>query len=285
MIEICVISNTCVTLVGNTKDKLLKRLALLFSMDPQELLSSLGLNPTDSKIYLALLGQGNLRAGILAKMTQSPRNKVYESLDRLLAKGLMHKLATKPATFSCASTQKLRDLVSLQQNHLQTILDSIPLLEPSSDLPRTFQDTILLIKGQREIVHKIRDQMKQVRQETLSSVRSLVDDPALVRLTADAIERGVRVRMICVETGTNVSTIRKFAATGAQIRLFDQHKYGPQSVRFSVFDDKACRFTIGKPEMRRPEDYLTIWSESPGMIRLLKRQFEELWKSCKPFTR
>ena len=54
-----------------------------------------------------------------------------------------------------------------------------------------------------------------------------------------------------------------------------------KSVRFSTFDGKVCRVTIGKPEISKEENYLSIWMESPAFASLLKDQFLEMWKNSR----
>ena len=52
-------------------------------------LGKLGFNQSEAKIYLALLDIGEAQAGQISKKTQINRTTVYDSIERLIGKGLV----------------------------------------------------------------------------------------------------------------------------------------------------------------------------------------------------
>lgn len=55
----------------------------------EQILESLGIDSSESKIYLALLNLGTNQAGGLAKKIGVPRSSLYGSLKRLIESGLV----------------------------------------------------------------------------------------------------------------------------------------------------------------------------------------------------
>ena len=60
-------------------------------MDHQELLQSLGLSKNEAKIYETLLRQGEVGVGVISENPAHRRN-VYDSLNRLMEKGLVFEI-------------------------------------------------------------------------------------------------------------------------------------------------------------------------------------------------
>ena len=58
-------------------------------MDVRPTLERIGLSPNEVKIYLTLLRLGASKAGKIAKEAQVDRSATYDSLKRLLEKGII----------------------------------------------------------------------------------------------------------------------------------------------------------------------------------------------------
>ena len=127
---------------------------------------------------------------------------------------------------------------------------------------------------------KVKTSVKSVLMYEVST--SSIDYWTSFRNTKQAISRDVRVKFIGSFNEKNNKIVKRWLSAGAEYRIYDEKKFGPQGIRFGTFDDKSCRLTIGKPDIQKPEDYITIWSESPSFVNLLKRQFYFMWEQCKP---
>jgi len=94
-----------------------------------QVFSDLGLAKNEAKIYEALLGEGESTVGVISRKSNIHRRNVYDSLNRLIEKGLVfeiiermenHYQAVDPRKLSeileekqCALTQVMPDLESL----------------------------------------------------------------------------------------------------------------------------------------------------------------------------
>ncbi len=253
-------------------------------MNAEQILRTLDFSEYEIKCYLAL---ARLKLGTvsdIARQSGIPRNKAYEILEHLETKGFVIEQPTKPRKFSLLGLEKLKELVLEKQKSLHILEQETDALisQLSQHDPEPVQENVWIIQGQKNIVQKIAFEMKKVKKESVSCVRSLVDDATSLRNTREAIERGVRVKMIVAFTPHNLEKLKKWQRLGVEFRVYDEHKFGPHGTRFSVFDQRACRLTIGKPEVKTPEEYLTIWSESPSLVNLFRRQFHSMWVQCTP---
>ncbi|MFH1211993.1 MAG: helix-turn-helix domain-containing protein [Candidatus Woesearchaeota archaeon] len=80
--------NFCCSIVNNISKHLYTLIIYLYYMSI-ELLQKLGLYKNEALIYHTLLELGNAHAGEISKKTQLNRNTVYDSLERLIKKGLV----------------------------------------------------------------------------------------------------------------------------------------------------------------------------------------------------
>ncbi|PIN78602.1 hypothetical protein COV16_05750 [Candidatus Woesearchaeota archaeon CG10_big_fil_rev_8_21_14_0_10_34_8] len=72
--------------------------------------------------------------------------------------------------------------------------------------------------------------------------------------------------------------LKQWKNVGVKIKYYPKNEQ--KSIRFSTFDNKVCRITIGSPEIINEDDYLSFWIESPAFASLLKDQFLDMWKKA-----
>jgi len=63
------------------------------------------------------------------------------------------------------------------------------------------------------------------------------------------------------------------------------NSFGEYPLRFTIYDNSEARITLGKPEISDPKDYITIWTKSKPLINILRSQFMNMWKNCKPIEK
>jgi sugar-specific transcriptional regulator TrmB len=88
----------------------------------QETLQDLGLSKNETKIYLFLLRYGSTTTGSIIKETNIVNSQVYETLNKLIAKGLVtfntqkdgkHFQAASPDKFKEIETERLKKVEKL----------------------------------------------------------------------------------------------------------------------------------------------------------------------------
>ncbi|MBU1198213.1 MAG: helix-turn-helix domain-containing protein [Nanoarchaeota archaeon] len=83
-------------------------------------LEKLGLNESESKIYLKLLGLGSCKAGIIAKEVKYNRTTIYKSLDSLIKKGLVsYVIKENRKYFEAANPENLKENLKKEKLELE----------------------------------------------------------------------------------------------------------------------------------------------------------------------
>ncbi|MBX4191729.1 MAG: hypothetical protein KW804_02945 [Candidatus Doudnabacteria bacterium] len=91
----------------------------------KETLEELGLSPNEAKIYEGLIRYGQASVpDISAKIGVHKRN-IYDTVPRLLQKGLIYQIAGKESLYAAVAPDKLNDLVWEKEAKLKSILPGL----------------------------------------------------------------------------------------------------------------------------------------------------------------
>ena len=91
-----------------------------------EVLEQLGLTEAESKVYLALLELGSSQAGKITSKTGIHRRTVYDSIERLIEKGLVSFISQNNIKFfESVDPQQLLEILKEKQDNLKQILPQL----------------------------------------------------------------------------------------------------------------------------------------------------------------
>ena len=123
----------------------------------ESLLRNLGLTSSEIKVYLCLLELNSASASEISEKTGIYRKNVYDSLQRLLKKGLISfaKIETKKI-FNATDPQRLLDFLELRKKEIQSVL---PELKKIYKLPPVV-DNVAIFKGKDGIRSVFEDIIK-----------------------------------------------------------------------------------------------------------------------------
>jgi HTH-type transcriptional regulator, sugar sensing transcriptional regulator len=111
--------------MNHHNNKIYKLLYTLITMDIG-LLQEVGLTINESKIYLALLEIGQSLAGTIAEKAKIHRRNVYDSLERLIEKGLVHHIIkSNRKYYEAVSPEKILDLLKEKLNFASLALPEL----------------------------------------------------------------------------------------------------------------------------------------------------------------
>ena len=130
-------------------------------MEPVSLLASLGLSKNEAKTYLALLRTGSTPAGPLIKELGMHRAAVYNLLDLLLDKGLVHYvIQANRKYFEAEHPRRLKEFIDAQRKRLDTkeltLEQHIPQLEAFRQLSQESQEGTVY-KGKKGLTSVFED--------------------------------------------------------------------------------------------------------------------------------
>lgn len=121
-------------------------------MDEQKLIE-IGLNKNEAKIYLVLLKLGSSQAGKISKESQINRTTVYDSLDRLIEKGVVkYSLSANKKVFSAIDPRKILKQLKDKQKSFESILPELTKLFSISK-----QEESEIYRGRKGIISILQD--------------------------------------------------------------------------------------------------------------------------------
>lgn len=246
-------------------------------MQEQQLLKEFGFTDYETKVYLALVQLGSTTAQEIQRHAGVPSNKVYASLLSLIEKGYVSVLALRPKQYTLTGVHQFQDILDQKQKNIALLGKHVQELKHHISAKHAdLQDVALVLKGKKKIVQMLAAASDNAQQFGYSFVGDLYFDYHSGKSVADAIKRGVVFRFLVQQTSTNKKAVQQWKKVGVQIRYYPKEEQ--KSIRFSTFDGKVCRITIGQPEIAHEEDYLSFWIESPAFASLLEDQFDAMWK-------
>jgi HTH-type transcriptional regulator, sugar sensing transcriptional regulator len=115
----------------------------------EEVLESLGLNKREIKVYLTLLGLGELSVIEISRKTKIGRTYTYEVLESLIAKGLVSfVIENKTKKFKAAEPEKIIHPLKEKEAAFMEIL---PDLKKMSQLSKTKEPSVEVFRGTRGV--------------------------------------------------------------------------------------------------------------------------------------
>jgi sugar-specific transcriptional regulator TrmB len=250
-------------------------------MDKLEFFKSLDFTEYESKVLASLLRikigttkQINFDSGV-------PQNKIYRVLDKFHNSGLVEIIPGKLKKYKLINLkvfvhQKLKE----KGNKLKETKRISKELNNLKDPDET--NLFSIIKSQKAIMNKLAENNSKAKKEIFGVQRNWKVWGSGLREIQNAVKRGVDVKFIGIVDSETKKRVLEWKKTGAKIKIYNK-KFGHYPLRFSIFDSKGARVTIGKPEITKPENYITVWTKSKPLINILRKQFLDMWKECEKF--
>lgn len=92
----------------------------------QEELQEFGLSNTEAKIYLTLVLLGKSQAGEITKKSNVNRTNVYDSLERLIEKGIVSYITENNIKlFEAVNPERLQEIIEEKQNKLKKLIQEL----------------------------------------------------------------------------------------------------------------------------------------------------------------
>ena len=240
-------------------------------------LKDFGLTDYEVKTYVALVEAGPMPASELSTHAGVPYSKIYEIIGNLERKGWVETEQGRPSKYyPKAPTMALESSKIRIENNLKLSLDEAlgelqPLYE-KKDVKE--KPDIWIVRGQNNILDKIRETLDRTRKELLVAV-PLVPEAIVglaVPLLSGLRERGVKVSILVPSTGKD--TLRSLKNV-AEVRTREQMFGGG-----IISDNDQIVLLLGE----EPEKGLTlaISSDHIGLVKFGKNYFDYLWENSHP---
>lgn len=248
-------------------------------MEKIEFFKSLGLTEYESKTIASLLKSNHASPKQISENSKVPQNKLYQIIKKFISLGILAELPDK--NYQLVNIKNfIGNKIAEKENQLKF------LKENSKKINETKQKegfSFQIIKGQIPTMNKIIELNKNAKKEIIGIQRNWKVWGNGLKTMSDSIKRGVNIRMIGVIDNETKKRAQEWKKTNAKIRAYNK-KFGEFPLRFTIFDNKIARVTIGKPEISDTKNYITIITNSKPLITTLRKQFLEMWKESKIFS-
>jgi HTH-type transcriptional regulator, sugar sensing transcriptional regulator len=216
---------------------------------------NLGLSNYEARTYLFLLRNGQSYGNEVSKQTGIPGSKIYETISRLVEKGLAYPIQSNPVRYQALP---LKDFLNRKQKDVNKVLKD---LEDSEELIQTAQQTELLwhISGRKSLTEKARELIDSAEKEILISLWP--DAAALVKENLEAaLTRGVKLYSLQFgDTYLEIGTVYKHIMVPT---VHERHG----SEMFLLVDKAEGMFMY----FEKLKGWKGYYSSSQGMVRVIE---------------
>jgi sugar-specific transcriptional regulator TrmB len=253
-------------------------------------LVDLGLTRYEANAYLALTRRERATGAEAARLAGVPRQRIYDVLDNLVARGVASVEPGRPARYAAiAPDEAVEVLLAAHRTRLEQLerdaAEAVKRLTPAFRAGRDENDPLSYIEVLREpaaIGKRFAELEASVEREILVFTKppyavEPADNVAGLQLLARGIEaRSVYERSL-YDDEAQVDAVRQFVAAGEQARVVDE-----LPLKLVLIDERLALFTMEDPVAGTPG--LTVMIvEHPALARVLKLAFERAWDSGKAF--
>jgi sugar-specific transcriptional regulator TrmB len=252
-------------------------------------LTNLGLNRYEAAVYVSLLGRNRFTAAEVSTQAGVPRQRVYDVLESLAARGLCVKRpgerkrtysAVDPAVALPTLLAAYQEQQALENQRRATILDTV--LPALSQMFANGQgevdplDYIEVLTGRRQVVRRVMTLSHQTRQEILMLfkrplVASIEENIAEARSVAGHITRQGVYEESAADDAEFFDAIRQFHALGEGIRFVPE-----LPLKVNLYDERIAVILLQDP-VSGQSNLTCLVIEHTSMAKALKVAFKSLW--------
>ncbi len=264
-------------------------------VDPQELIA-LGLTRYEAAAYLCLLERPELAPAAIAARAGLPRQRVYDVLDSLAAKGLCLARQGEARTFSAVAPDaalealaREREAVLARQAEAGVFLARklAEALGPVYAAGRGETDPLAYVEvlsGGTRIARRALALAEGARRSVDSAIArpmilSLEQNQAFMR---QPLGRGLRYRALCDGPVLADAGLAGFLGELRPLGL-DVRVVAALPLKMQIFDDESVLLSMQDPAGGPPR-FTAVVIHNRGVASMLGLAFEHLWQGGEPFS-
>jgi sugar-specific transcriptional regulator TrmB len=247
-------------------------------------LRRLGLTEYESRLYLALLRMGPIKASQLSFFGQVPRTKTYGAIKELERKGLVSITPGKPELYAPRSPMEVLMPIVTRLDHdvkdSEQMVQSLAMAYESSkyvkrDVPKQ-SEQFWEMDGRQGIYNKLSQLMKDASRSISYSTTAA----GLIRAYkthADALEhaakQGAKVRLLSPITSENSALVTEFS------EIVDFKATQEPLASFVCVDSRELVVIDSRPDDVRTDkgSDVAVWTTNGLLVEVFERLFDEVW--------
>ena len=246
-----------------------------------EILEQIGLSRNEIKVYFALLELDQSSATPIVKKADIPNSKVYQTIEKLIKKGLASYVIKNNVKYFQASDPKhLIGLLSEKEEQIIQQKQEIGKLIPQIELKRKFAE-----EKQEAVVYESFDGIKAAFNVILDSLNP--GEEYLVFMLGEALKEKQVIRFF-------QNYHKKRVEKAIKARLISHVLFKDIVKRQHMYKGMKARFTNQKLPIGtfifKNHVMTVVWEEKPTAFVIKSRKnyecykefFDEIWKTAKP---
>jgi HTH-type transcriptional regulator, sugar sensing transcriptional regulator len=280
-----------------------------------EKIKKLGFSEYEARCYLALLERKSLNVGEVSRLAGIPKPNAYESLEKLLAKGLCVSIPGKMKQYAAAdpwflkekTLENLNNSIEIELENIEEkrkeILHRKKLFQEdienvTNELDSLFKgnqndgvpfDYIEILREPLQIRHRVIQLANDAKKEILAFTKppySFVtkeqqEDQKNPQL--DALRRRVKTRTIYELPQDEEDQLKLLEAASELIRLGEDARVIDElPIKLMIFDSKIALFALVDPIIGKPS-VTSLVAEHQALAKSFKLLFESFWGKSRDY--
>lgn len=242
----------------------------------QELFYSLGLTKNEAKVYISLLELGNAQVGQITEKSGIHRRNVYDSISRLMEKGLLSSvIVNNKKIFSPVNPKRFLELIDEKSYELSGLKSKFNEIMPKLELMAKLKEKhdVRFFKG-AEGLKSVFEDILRTNEDYIGYGPKNELGEILKHYYRHVIERRVKAklhtRFICGEESRDSKKPNPYS----QIRYIPQEYSSKAALR--IYGDKVAILLLSKQEP------IAIVIKNKAIADGYRKYFEVMWKNAKP---
>jgi len=246
-------------------DKLIKPKVL------EEFLQKIGFSQYEKEVYLTLVNLKEASVLEISKNCLVPLPKIYETLNKLANKGLVFLASGRPKKYTIVHPRSFFNrAIELEERRLMNLeKEKTRILKSFKQVEKELSDEIQIIRGKAKVFDWLMKILKSSFKSYDAIIRLRTYPNPLMPLFKNKIKKGFKARIVGPKGREKIAY--KYFKNGFQVKLSDQLKV---FILFSIWDKKILTVNLSD----KPEDYTTIISRSPELVKKFYELFLYHWQ-------
>jgi len=257
-----------------------------------KILSELGLNFCEARVFIALVRSGMSQAKTISKISGVSKPDVYRALVTLQERALVEKIISSPAFFKAIPLEESLSIL-LEKKETEHKL----LREKTDQLKLDFNHSLIeqaaQENGQQFILITGKDaELERRRKEQNKALKSIdaINPWKRFRKTQlfyaeeikEALQRGVKIRLI-TEEANDISKISGYYSDLKKVGFYRiRYVSVPLSTAVSIYDKKEVIIATS-PGANLGEANI-LWSNNSSIVTVMQEYFNMLWAKAKRYN-
>lgn len=258
----------------------------------------LGLTPYESRAYVSLMIQGPMSPSELAQKTSIPRPRAYDVLRSLMEKGLLMEQSGRPSIYAAVEpAQGLKNLlIAVEMETLgqleekrktaQTLTKLLSQMYEKSKNRKLERSKVWFTRRDTAFISMYAEAIRSFKKEFLVATTALrPPEKEILEAVKYALKtNGKAIRVVRQVTKLwaleELEGYKEYIKAGSQVRYLNIKEI---PLRFMVFDERDVIIVFpSESKLRMPQTLEALWLRIPPLAKILREQFEELWRKSKP---